>query len=281
MQDETKKQKEFLIKREELLKKRPYLAKWLEPNSEKQAPIKTLSRKPIEPQNKEIIKRLLSTTPSRIAVSRTGTRYLTTTALSMLADHAIAKDAVYSETTDSFLDKLAGFNLHTTCDDREDYLLNPAKGRRLDEDSLTLLQNRGVKNVDVQIIIGDGLSAWAAERNVLEMLPYLEKGLQAAGFSFGIHIFVRFARVGIQDHIGVTLNAKATVILLGERPGLGTGDSLSAYIAYNPKLDQDNSEKNCISNIRSLGILPIEAAQQTVEILQRAFVAGRGGIDSL
>ena len=84
--------------------------------------------------------------------------------------------------------------------------------------------------------------------------------------------------MGVQDHIGVTLGAKATVILVGERPGLGTGDSMSVYIAYGPKLNQDNAEKNCISNVRLRGIQPGEAAHLTVEILKKDFATGRGGV---
>ena len=94
----------------------------------------------------------------------------------------------------------------------------------------------------------------------------------------GKRLFVRLARIAVADEIGVALGARATVILVGERPGLGTGDSLSAYIAFSPKLGQDNAEKNCISNVRPRGIQPEEAARQTVEILKRAFATGRGGV---
>ena len=86
--------------------------------------------------------------------------------------------------------------------------------------------------------------------------------------------------LAVADEIGVLTKARATVLLVGERPGLGTGDSLSVYIAVNPKLGQDNAEKNCISNVRPMGILPPEAARQTVEILRRAFQAGKGGVAS-
>ena len=102
--------------------------------------------------------------------------------------------------------------------------------------------------------------------------------MRAAGWSLGKLCLVRLARVGVQDHIGVALGARATVILVGERPGLGTGDSMSVYIAYGPKLGQDNSEKNCISNVRLRGIQPAEAAHLTVEILKKAFATGKGGV---
>ena len=231
-----------------------------------------------DPENPEILKNLVRATPSRIAVGRSGTRYLTETYLAMRADHAIAKDAVYSEIHDDFATKLGCLPLHSRAEGREDYLLFPDKGRRLDKDSLSKLEQQGTRSMDVQVVVGDGLSAWAIERNAPEYLTSIVSELKAAGLSYGSPVFVRLARVGVQDHVGVTLGAKATIILVGERPGLGTGDSMSVYIAYGPKLDQDNAEKNCISNVRPMGILPPNAARLTVEILKKAFAAGRGGL---
>ncbi|MBF0205587.1 MAG: ethanolamine ammonia-lyase subunit EutC [Oligoflexia bacterium] len=225
--------------------------------------------------------RLLKATPSKIAVGRTGagTRYKTETYLKMRADHAIAKDAVYSEVSDEFLSTFNLLSLKTLCNEREDYLLFPGKGRRLAVESLRPLELHGSKNADIQIIVGDGLSAWAVRENLAELLPCLERDLQAAGFVIGRpNLFVKFARVGVQDQIGTVLKAKATLILVGERPGLGTGDSLSIYIAYGPKLDQDNAEKNCVSNVRKLGLLPHEASMEAVRILKKAFACGHGGV---
>ncbi|MGI5862163.1 MAG: ethanolamine ammonia-lyase subunit EutC [Myxococcales bacterium] len=230
------------------------------------------------PSNPEALQRFVAATPSRIGVGRAGTRYLTDTYLGLRADHAIAKDAVYSECAESFAQSLGCVPLKSTCKDKQEFLLFPAHGRRLDDESQARLAQEATKGVDVQLIVGDGLSAWAAERNAPELLALMQQELSSAGFSIGRPLFVRFARVGVQDHIGVLTGAKATVIMLGERPGLGTGDSLSVYIAYGPKLDQDNAEKNCISNVRALGIRPPEAARETCEVLRRAFAAGRGGV---
>lgn len=265
----------------ELLKKRPYLAKWFEDKPSEKIQYNQLTHKKSEQLDQKLIAKLVSITPSQIAVGRTGTRLLTRDSLATREGHAIAKDAVYSEVSDQFILSLNCLSLHSNNSDRVDYLLNPNKGRRLNNESLEKLISAGTKNVDLQIIIGDGLSSWAVEKNVGELIPILTKELQANGFSLGKIIFVRFARVGIQDQIGVTLNAKATVILVGERPGSGTGDSLSAYIAYNPKMNQDNSEKNCVSNIRKLGILPHDAAQLIVSILKQAFSSGKGGVTAL
>lgn len=230
------------------------------------------------PNDPQVLERLVQATPSRIAVGRAGTRYLTSVYIGMRADHAVAKDAVYSETREGFAQGLGCLELRSRCKDREEFLLHPGLGRRLDEASQALLEREGTRGADVQIIFGDGLSAWAAEANGPELLPALQRELGAAGYSLGRPLFVRFARVGVQDPIGVTLGAKATLICLGERPGLGTGDSLSIYLAYAPRLDQDNAEKNCISNVRPLGLRPPEAAREAAAILQRAFAAGRGGV---
>ncbi len=230
------------------------------------------------PSNPDALQRIVAATPSRIGVGRAGTRYLTDVYLGLRADHAIAKDAVLSESPEGFAQSLGCVPLKSGCKDKQEFLLFPAHGRRLDDPSQARLAQEATKGVDLQLIVGDGLSAWAAERNAPELLPLLQQELASAGFSTGRPLFVRFARVGVQDHIGVLTGAKATVILLGERPGLGSGDSLSVYIAYGPKLDQDNAEKNCISNVRALGIRPAEAARETCAILRRAFAAGRGGI---
>ena len=149
--------------------------------------------------NPELVERVRSATPSRIAVGRTGTRYRTETYLTMRADHAIAKDAVYSEISPEFARGLGCVWLRTQAADREDYLLYPNKGRRLDAESLARLRNEGTSGCDVQVIVGDGLSAWAAERNVPELLPALMSELKGAGFSTGNPVFVQFARVGVQD----------------------------------------------------------------------------------
>ncbi len=264
------------------------VARWLEdpepaprpPRREKEPP-QAPSDRPLRvdsPRDPALLERLVQATPSRIAVGRTGLRYLTEVYLGLRADHAIAKDAVYSEVKDGFAAGLGCLELRTRCKDREDYLLNPARGRRLDEASEALLLREGTHGADVQILVADGLSAWAAEANAPALLPALQRELTAAGCRPGRPFYVRFARVGVQDHVGVLLKARATLICLGERPGLGTGDSLSIYLAYGPRLDQDNAEKNCISNIRKLGLGPEAAAREAAEVLRRAFATGRGGV---
>lgn len=226
----------------------------------------------------DALKALVASTPARINQGRTGTRYLTKVYVGIRAEHAIALDAVHSEVPEAVATKLGALALRTQAKDKEDYLLFPDHGRRLDAASVTLLEKEATKNVDVQLICGDGLSAWALERQGEVLVPALVKEIQAQGLTVGRPLFVRYARIGVQDEIGVRTNAKSTVILVGERPGLGTGDSLSLYTAYKPRLGQDNAEKNCISNVRPLGLPPAQAARRCAELLRKTFDAGGGGV---
>ncbi len=221
--------------------------------------------------------KLAKATPSRIGIGRAGLRYPTKTYLALRADHGTAKEAVASTPSPGFVQQLGALELHTQADDLETFLLQPNQGRTLDAASVGRLRTEGSRGVDVQIILADGLSAWAAERNP-GLLAALQRELTRVGFSHGRPIYVNRARIAVADQIGVELGAKATVIGLGERPGLGTGDSLSLYLAYNPKIGQDNAEKNCISNVRPQGLSVDEAARQAAEILKKAREIGQGGL---
>lgn len=224
------------------------------------------------------VARVRAATPARVATGRTGTRYLTQTYIGMRADHAVALDAVHSEVPDELPQQLGCLALKTQAADRNDYLLYPDKGRSLDDESVALLAKDATMGADIQLICGDGLSAWALVENGPQLVPALVQALQAKGLSVGRPLFVRFSRIGVQDQIGVLTKAKATIILVGERPGLGTGDSLSLYTAYGPKIGQDNAEKDCISNVRKQGIAPVEAASVCAELMARTFKAGGGGM---
>ena len=230
-----------------------------------------------QPRDPAALERLTTLTPARIAQGRSGTRYLTESYLGLRADHAIAIDAVNSQIADGWAEKLGWLPLRTQAKDHQDFLLHPDHGRALDEASKKRCAEAD-QGVDVQLIAGDGLSAFALTRNGPALVSELLRALTAAGFKVGKPLFVKFARIGVQDEIGVLTRAKCTLIIVGERPGLGTGDSLSIYTAFGPKLAQDNSEKDCISNVRDLGFPPPRAAQRCAELLKRTFAAGGGGV---
>jgi ethanolamine ammonia-lyase small subunit len=225
-----------------------------------------------------LLEQLVAATPSKIGIGRTGTRYRTTSYLELRANHAVAKDAVYAELPEELARTLGCVEVTSRCKDRARYLLYPNEGRRLSDESRARLEAEGTRGSDVQLILADGLAAPAAMLNGPALLSALQDALRARGLRVGKPILARLARVGLQDDIGTILGCRATAICLGERPGLGTGDSLSIYIAVAPKLDQDNAEKNCISNVRPLGLSPREAALAAATLLQRGLELGRGGL---
>lgn len=233
---------------------------------------------PLPVRDPQELQRITQLTPARIVQGRTGTRHLTKVYVGIRAEHAIALDAVHSEVPDDYARKLGALSLRTRAKDKEDYLLFPDHGRRLDDASRALVEKDASRGVDVQIIAADGLSPWAILRQGEQLVPLLKSALEGKGFSVGRPLFVKYARIGVQDEIGVLTHAKSTVILVGERPGLGTGDSLSIYTAFKPRLGQDNAEKNCISNIRPLGHPPAAAARDCADLLRKTFDAGGGGV---
>ncbi len=230
------------------------------------------------PRDERELKRIAGQTPARIVQGRTGTRYLTKVYVGLRAEHAIALDAVQSEVPDDFPKKLNAIPLASRATSKEDYLLYPEHGRRLNDESRKRVEAEATKGVDVQLIAADGLAAWAILEQGEQLIPALERELKAVGLTVGRPLFVRFARIGVQDEIGTLTQARSTVILVGERPGLGTGDSLSIYTAFKPRLNQDNSEKNCLSNIRPLGLPLLDAAKECAALMRRTFDAGGGGL---
>ena len=231
------------------------------------------------PVYEAMLPRLVALTSSQIAMGRAGNRLRTDDYLRAREGQADARDAVHSEVADDWAAQNDLLSLRTRCDDRHEYLLFPNRGRRLDDVSRAAVEAYANTAPDVQIIVGDGLSPSAITQNGAATLSALRAAVGAAGWRMGVGFFVKFARIAVADEIGVLTRARATVILVGERPGLGTGDSLSVYLAVNPRLAQDNAEKNCISNVRPVGIAAHEAAAESVAILRRAFERGRGGVD--
>jgi ethanolamine ammonia-lyase small subunit len=235
--------------------------------------------RPLAPvRNEAVLAHLVTTTPSRIVTGRTGTRYLTHSYLGLRADHAIALDAVESEVDAPWAQQQGWIPLRTRARDHTEFLLHPEQGRRLDDASRASCEKEVEPGLDVQLIAGDGLSALALQVNGPALLRALHAAFTAKGFKVGKPLFVKFARIAVQDEIGVLTKAKSTVIVVGERPGLGTGDSLSIYTAFGPKLGQDNSEKDCISNVRAVGFPPERAAVKCAELMKLCFAAGGGGV---
>ncbi|MCL2669784.1 MAG: ethanolamine ammonia-lyase subunit EutC [Syntrophaceae bacterium] len=220
------------------------------------------------PKNREAIMNLKKATPARIGVWRAGPRYLTVTSLRFLADHAAAQDAVFNEVPESFVKGLNLFEVKTQCRDKDEYLTRPDLGRKLRDEAVAILKEKCVQSPQAQIIIADGLSSTACVANCKDLMPVLVNGLKSKGFKVGTPFFVRYGRVGVMDHIAEVLRAEAVVILIGERPGLITAESMSAYMAYKPTRGMSEAGRSVLSNIHKDGTPIVEAGAYVVDLIK-------------
>jgi ethanolamine ammonia-lyase small subunit len=198
-------------------------------------------------------------TPARLFTGRAGPSYGTATQLELRRDHAAAVDAVHAEIDlerdfgREFLDRWRIHIVHTLAETKSEYLLRPDLGRRLNDAGRGTLRQERPSGVDLQVVIGDGLSA-AAVAQVPILLPLLDAGAHKKGWLVGRPVFVRHCRVGILNDIGELLDPSVVVLLIGERPGLATAESLSAYLAYRPRPGHTDAQRNLISNIHARGV---------------------------
>ncbi len=224
-------------------------------------------------------------TPARIALGRAGGSLPTAELLAFAADHADARDAVYSELdrqslTNALLSLgLPILQLHSRAPDRETYLKRPDLGRRLDDGSAATVIENATADVDVALVIGDGLSAVAAQRHAAAVLTHLVPLLRDRRFSLGPICIVTQARVAVQDEIGSLLGAKVAVILIGERPGLGSADSLGGYLVHRPAIGNTDAQRNCVSNIRTGQLDPPAAANVLAWLIEQSLVRRISGVE--
>ncbi|HEY7314305.1 MAG TPA: ethanolamine ammonia-lyase subunit EutC [Gemmataceae bacterium] len=227
---------------------------------------------PIEPS--ELLRAVRAHTPARILVGRAGPSYRTATQLELRRDHAAALDAVHAEVDmkrdlgADLIGKFRLFEVRTRAESKEQYLLRPDLGRRLDDDAGAAIRKECPAGCVVQVAIGDGLSAAAIAAQVPALLPRLDDEAGRRGWSFGRPFFIRHCRVGVLNDIGDILDPEVAVLLIGERPGLATAESLSAYLAYRPRGGHTDARRNLISNIHARGIGPEEAAQRIIALTE-------------
>ncbi|MCU0969122.1 MAG: ethanolamine ammonia-lyase subunit EutC [Rubrivivax sp.] len=227
-------------------------------------------------------------TPARIALGRTGASLPTAEVLRFAAAHALARDAVHVPLDVAALrDALAADGWPTLeatsrAASREAYLRRPDWGRRLDEASAQRLRDAVRAPVDLAIVVGDGLSAVAAQRHAPALLAALRAHLGAlAGrpaLAIAPIVVATQARVALGDEAGVLLQARAVLIVLGERPGLSAPDSLGAYLTFAPRVGRSDAERNCVSNIRPEGLPPEPAARRIAWLVRAALERGLTGI---
>jgi len=219
----------------------------------------------------EIVRKIRARSPARIFVER-GAAYSTQTELDLRDAHASAVDAVWSEFDlqrdfpPEFLARWGLFQVSSKAESKSQFLLRPDLGRTLSDTAKDLLTQKCVNSADVQIVIGDGLSGTAVAAQVPALFPLLQEKMRARGWSLGPSFAVRYGRVGIMNDIGDLLAPRLIVLLIGERPGLATAESLSAYMAYSPKSGQTDADRNLISNIHARGVQIPEAARRITNL---------------
>lgn len=220
----------------------------------------------------------LARTPARILTGRAGPGYRTATLLGLRADHAAARDAVLAA-VDPERTLEAGFlAVSTRAASRQEYLLRPDLGRQLDDDARGIVREGCPAGADFQVVVGDGLSAAAVVAQVPRLLPLLLERAARAGWEVGRPFFVRNCRVGVLNDVGELLYPAVVVLLVGERPGLATAESLSAYMAYRPRPGDTDARRNLISNIHARGVPVEEAARRVVALAGRMRQLGASGV---
>ena len=217
-------------------------------------------------------------TPARIGIGHTGARCRTKAMLRFSADQAAASDAVFTEVGPEVIEKLGVFAVKTKCSSKNDMIKRPDWGRIIEEDQQQILLSRCVRNPQVQIYFGDGLCSPAIAANIPDLFPVIQKELSYQGITVGTPFFVRYCRVNTARTIGPLLGAEVVCVLIGERPGLISAQSMSAYIAYRPHPDMQESEYTVVSNISRHGTPPVEAAAHIAELIEEILKNKKSGL---
>lgn len=222
---------------------------------------------------------LRSLTPARIALGRAGVSLPTRAQLDFQSAHAQARDAVHLAFDPDALS--AGLNerghasltLHSAATDRNTYLQRPDLGRRLSQESVEILRRQRTARpdgYDLAVVVADGLSALAVHRHTLPFIARMDELVKAEGWSISPVALVAQGRVAVADEVAELLGARMVVILIGERPGLSSPDSLGLYFTYEPRVGMTDAYRNCISNVRLEGQSYGMAAHRLMYLMREA-----------
>ena len=231
----------------------------------------------------DLVQTIRSRTPARLLLGRVGTGYRTDTLIELREAHAAARDAVRTEIDmqgdlgSAFVEEWKLFLACTRAKTKEDYLVRPDLGRHFTDEARTEILRRCTSQSDLQLTIGDGLSVAAVRKQVPELVKLLCEGGKAQGWSIGQPFLVRHCRVGILNEIGELLSPKVAILLIGERPGLATAESLSAYMAYRPGKKHTDADRNLISNIHARGVTTHQAARRIVVLTAQMLAQEKSG----
>ena len=222
-----------------------------------------------DPVNGEAFRKMKRKTPARLGSGKAGARYKTLTMLRFRADHAAAQDSVFSQVPEDFAAKNGMVEVRTRCTDKEVYLTRPDLGRCFDEENQAAIRKAVPGTPRVQIVVGDGLSSAAITANAMDCLAAIRDGLKVRGIDAGTPIFVRYCRVGAGDAVGDVTGCELVCVLVGERPGLVTDKSMSAYITYKPHTGVSESSRTVVSNIHAQGTPAVEAGAYVAELIEK------------
>ena len=220
------------------------------------------------PVDKEGFMELKRFAPCRLGIGKAGARYKTLPQLMFRAAHSAAQDAVFSDVDQEFVDNLGLFTVQSRCESKDEYLTRPDLGRRLSEEAVKTIKEKCEMNPQVEIFVSDGLSSAAVAANTEDVLSGALQGLKSNGVKVVIPFFLKYGRVGAMDEVSEILKADVTCVLIGERPGLITATSMSAYMAYKGTIGMPESRRTVISNIHSAGTIPAEAGAHLAEVIK-------------
>ena len=227
----------------------------------------------------EKYRQLKEKTPARLGSGKAGARYKTLTMLRFRADHAAAQDAVFSLLPEDFGEKNGLVSVQTKCKDKDEYLTRPDLGRCFDEKNQQIIRSGVSGSPTEQIVVGDGLSPAAIAANAMDCLAAIKDGLKLRGIDTGKGIFVKFCRVGAGDAIGDVIGCQVVCMLVGERPGLVTDKSMSAYITYQPHTGVLESARTVVSNIHAQGTPAVEAGAFVAELIGKILERKVSGVE--
>ena len=231
------------------------------------------------PEDVKGLRQMKRRTTARIGIGRCGPRLKTQTLLTLRADHANARDAVFADVSPELLKKLGLFSVQTMCDCKNTHLTRPDLGRKFNDETAEEIRSKCVHHPDVQIIASDGLSSSAIEANLEKLMPILVQNLEDKGLTVGTPFFVRYGRVAAEDQISEILGATVVCILIGERPGLATAESMSAYVAYNAYVGMPESRRTVVSNIHKDGVAAVEAGAYLADVIELMIQRKASGVD--
>ena len=232
-----------------------------------------------DPEDPGFYLELKARTEARLGLGHAGPRMKTLPYLRLLADNAGSRDSVISEPCEDVIDANGFFRVQTLCEDKYMYLSRPDLGRGFPDEEKAKLLEECVRNADVQIIASEGLSSKALEQNITDLKSAIEQGLKVHGLSTGTPIYVKYSRVPAMDVITELLGPSVTIMLIGERPGLSTYASLSAYMTYKGHVGMEEAGRTVVSNIHEHGTSPVEAGAEIAEIAWKMTEQKASGIE--